>query len=161
MTAPPIEVTTIVSVSPELAFNGFVGRFGAWWPLEGFTISSLKLKQPPQKLFIEPGVGGRIIEIDAEGVEHIWGSVKTWVEFSELEFEWHVGRQPDRATRVNVTFQPSDDGRTGITLRQFNWEIMGDEAMEMRERNAPVWKRIICDDFPAYLTKNATLLKTL
>lgn len=141
----PITVTVVLDTTPRAAFDAFVDRFDAWWPKDPFSLGAGHLE-------LEPGQGGRILEhVGAD--DHVWGHVTRWEPPGLIELAWYVGRAPDQATHVQVTFQPTDDGRTGLTLVQSNWEVLGDEAGPMRDRNHAGWTTILKDGFAPFVAR--------
>ena len=53
---------------------------------------------------LESGVGGRIYERTADGVEHDWGVVTVWDPPKRLAYLWHLGRDRSEATDVDIRF---------------------------------------------------------
>ena len=153
MTIDPIEVSVVIDATPRAAFSAFVRDIGQWWPLATHSVSGARSGRPAQLLVIEPRLGGKIIEHDADGTQHIWGRVSRWDEPFLVAFDWHVGREPDMATRVMVRFDPTDDGRTGITLVHANWEVLADAGVAIRARNAGAngWPGLIGTHFANHL----------
>ena len=151
MTIDPIEITAVLDTLPEHAFWAFVRKIGKWWPLSTHSVSHAMHKTVASDLEIEPGLGGRIIEHGPNDEIHVWGTITVWEEFSRIDCTWHVGRTPDLATRLSIRFQPTDDGRTGITLIHSDWDVLGEDGLIIRNRNAGGWGRIIGTLFANYV----------
>ena len=95
-----------VQVPIERAFSVFVEQMEAWWP-PAHHIGD----KPFQSIFVEPRVGGRWFERDANGKECDWGTVRAW-EPPRLDGPTvsSVGRR--RLSRVRVV-----DTRRRLRLR--------------------------------------------
>ena len=81
-----------VACSAAHAFDVWTARIGAWWPPD-HTVTGT-----PAAVVLEAGVGGRIYERAADGVEHDWGEVTDWGRPTQLAYLWHLGG-PDRRHR--------------------------------------------------------------
>ena len=132
----PIKVTVVVNATPDVAFDAFVNDFGTWWPMAPFSMSE-------GTLTFDAGQGGQIVETAADGTRHVWGHVTVWQPGKTLAVLWYVGSTPDKATRVTVEFEQTDDRRTGVTLTQDGWEALGDQALSVRDRNDAGWQTIL------------------
>ena len=64
----PLRISFEVACPAEHAFSTWTSRIGAWWPSD-HTVSG----DPGLAVFLEGGVGGRIYERTANGVEYDWG----------------------------------------------------------------------------------------
>ena len=71
MSIAPIVRTIQVKAPPARAFDLFTSRIGDWWP-KGIG------KAPHVAIVMEPRVGGRWFERDADGNETQWGKVLSW-----------------------------------------------------------------------------------
>ncbi len=61
----PLRITVEVDCPPEHAFAVWTGRIALWWPSD-HTVSG----EADAEIVLEAGVGGRIFERTAAGVEH-------------------------------------------------------------------------------------------
>ena len=138
MTIAPIVKTVAVKTSPATAFDLFTQRMGAWWP-KGGTLA----KTPHAEIVMEPFEGGRWFERDASGAETQWGRVLTWVPPSRVLLAWQIdcdwGFNPDLVTEVELTFEPSGEGGTLVTLTHRNLERFGADAARHVERLSNGW----------------------
>ena len=129
ITITPIRREVTVPASPARAFQVFTEHFDAWWP-RGHHIGAADLHHA----VIEPRAGGRWYELDVDGTECEWGTVLAWEPPARLVLSWHLnGRfeyDPDaaRASEVEVSFQPSGEDSTVVTLEHRYLERM--EAAE-------------------------------
>ena len=73
-------------------------------------------------MILQQAVGGRIYERDAQGVEHDWGVVTAWEPPSRLAYTWHLGRDPDEATDVEIRFLAAGAGTTRVEIEHTGWE---------------------------------------
>lgn len=128
----PLLVSFEVAVPVEHAFDVWVARTGLWWP-RGHTVSG-----DPESVAFEPFVGGRIVERDAHGREHVWGEVTAWEAPSLLGFRWHLFFDAESATDVTMRFEPSEAG-TRIRLEQRGFERLGETGRSRREGNTHGW----------------------
>jgi hypothetical protein len=133
---PPLVVEVAVATDVDRAFAIWVERATMWWP-PGHTMSG-----EPAAVVFEPHIGGRIYERDQAGTEHTWGEVLVWSPPERLECLWHLGFSRDEATRVAITFTPSN-GDTVVRLEQTGWDALGDAGRARRERTVTGWTEVI------------------
>ncbi len=146
----PVVVDVFIKRDPATAFELFTGRIADWWPLQTHSLGASREDNPVKTVILEPHVGGRIYEIAQNGLEEPWGAITDWQPGEYVAFTWHVGRDPEAATRVSVRFQPSDTGGTHIKLTHDNWHVLGDEGSKLREGYAAGWHGIFNDEFVPY-----------
>ena len=110
----PLRVTFDVACSAEHAFATWTSRIGTWWPADHTVTGDRDLA-----IVLESGVGGRIYERTAHGVEHDWGVVTVWDPPKRLAYLWHLGRDGSEATDVDIRFvaRGPDDTRLEIEHR--------------------------------------------
>lgn len=129
MTIAPIRRTVHTKAPPTKAFGIFAGQIGRWWP-KGNGVGA----QPLVEVVIEPGVGGRWFERDAEGRETQWGCVLAWDPPERLILGWQLNREkwfdPDLITEVELTFSAAPDGGTDVSLEHRNLERFGQDAVQ-------------------------------
>jgi len=127
MTIAPIRHATRVKAPPAKAFEIFTGQIGRWWP-QGHGVGA----QPLVEVVIEPGVGGRWFERDADGRETQWGRVLDWDPPGRIVLAWQLNREkrfdPDLVTEVELTFSPATGGGTDVKLEHRNLERFGQDA---------------------------------
>lgn len=126
----PVQHELRVESGPEEAFAVFVERLGEWWPAE-YTWSGGKLEQ----IGIEARVGGFCFELGPHGFRCDWGRVTEFEPPARLAFTWQIGPSrepvpdPDRASEVEVTFEPDDEGTlVNVAHRGFDRHGEGAEA---------------------------------
>ena len=125
MSVAPIVHSLIVKAPPARAFDLFTQRMAAWW---GGGIG----KAPFVEIVIEPHVGGRWYERDAQGVETQWGDVLAWEPPARALFAWRINSQwkfdPDFLTEVELMFAPAEGGGSRVTLEHRYLERYGADA---------------------------------
>lgn len=87
------------------------------------------------EVVFEPFVGGRVYERGPDGMEHEWGEIVVWDPPNRVEYSWHIFLDPERATRVSVTFTPGVSGTT-VRLENSGFEVFGDRASERANGSA-------------------------
>lgn len=117
----PIEKTIEVDCNPAIAFAFFTERFGDWWPKQTHSIGADSHGTAPEKVLMEPQVGGRIYEVMPDGTEYGWGKICSWEAGSRIVFSWQFHKPDDQATEVEVRFTQVESGRTRIHLIHRNW----------------------------------------
>ena len=136
MSIAPIVRTVEVKAAPARAFDLFTSRIGDWWP-KGIG------KAPHVAIVMEPQVGGRWFERDADGNETQWGKVLSWEPPARVLLAWQINTRwsfdPDLMTEVELTFAPAEGGGTLVTLEHRNLERFGADAVPHVERLRGGW----------------------
>lgn len=112
-----VEVT--VPLSPEAAFDRFVGGMAGWWPAG----TSLRAGSGGADVLasIEPAEGGPWIERGSDG-EHLLGEVATWDPPRLVGLTWRPdgdvsgGVPGGTSGRVEVRTAPVDDDMTTVIV---------------------------------------------
>jgi len=142
VTIAPIVQSVTVGVPPARAFELFTRRIGDWWE-RGKSIAA----NPQAEVVMEPGVGGRLFERDADGAETLWGDVLVWDPPRRLVFAWRITAEfkydPDFETEVELRFDAADDGSTLVSLEHRNLERYGPSAERMSQRLAGGWPSLL------------------
>lgn len=128
----PVRESVVVGLAPEQAFELFTARLGTWWP-HNHQIGA----RPFVEAFIEPTVGGRWYERDAEGDECDWGRVLVWEPPHRLVLSWAFTSRfepepdPARTSEVEIRFRPHEKGAI-VELEHRHFERHGDGGKQMR-----------------------------
>ncbi len=122
-----------VQVPIERAFSVFVEQMETWWP-PAHHIGV----QPFQAIFVEPRVGGRWFERDAQGNECHWGRVLAWSPPHRVTLSWQLGPdwkvEPDlaKASEVEICFTAEGPSTTLVELEHSHLERHGEGYEKMR-----------------------------
>ncbi len=114
-----VVVSSEVELDPARAFEVFTTETHAWFrPVPGGGAW-------PRSLRFEPGAGGRVLDVGADGDVRTVGHVLTWETRPRLVFTLEIDH-PDRGigsgtTEVEVRFDPVDSG-TRISLEHRGWD---------------------------------------
>lgn len=148
MTIAPIQRRAHTKATPARAFEIFTGQIGRWWP-KGNGVGA----RPLEEVVIEPGVGGRWFERDAEGVETPWGRVLQWDPPRRLVLAWQLNRDkrfdPNLVTEVELTFQAAPGGGTDVLLEHRNLERFGQDAVQWLSNIGGGWTQKL-GEYAAY-----------
>jgi DNA-binding transcriptional ArsR family regulator len=134
----PVAKILELAVTPDHAFDLFVNRMGQWWPLTTHSVST----DEAQDVRIDGRVGGRIIEVTRDGVEHEWGVITAYDPGKRIQFTWHPGTPEDASTQVDVRFDAIDSA-TRVTLVHTGWEARGDDAQGIRDNYESGWDHVL------------------
>jgi len=144
MRPPDVVVTAAVEVAvdPATAFQVFTEEIGRWWRPGPINWND---SRAAVGMRIEPGVGGRWIEVydEATGEGFECGRITVWEPGRRLVFLYRdAGRQIDD-TEVEVRFQPIEGG-TRVTLEHRGWEKVDPEiARQKRQIKRWGWAGIL------------------
>jgi uncharacterized protein YciI len=123
----------LVGADPATAFDVFTAAIGRWWPLAELSVHGAGATVA----FID----GQIVERSADGEIALWGTVTRWEPPAAVAFTWHPGGTPERASRVEVTFTPSEAG-TLVRLEHSSWEVF-DDPTAARDEYDHGWPRVL------------------
>jgi uncharacterized protein YndB with AHSA1/START domain len=137
-----------VQGSVERAFSIFVEQMETWWPAEHHIG-----KQAFQCIIVEPRVGGRWYERDAQGSECNWGSVLAWEPPQRVTLGWHLGTEwkfdpdPAKASEVEIRFTAKNPSSTQVDLVHSKLERHGEgyEQLLAALRGPEAWSRVLAD----------------
>jgi uncharacterized protein YndB with AHSA1/START domain len=128
-----VAATVTVEAGVERAFQVFTERCHVWWPL------SYRLGQAERvDVVFEPRLGGRWYERTADGKECDWGVVLAWNPPDRISLSWQIGTgfvpepDPQRASRVDVTFVAAGIARTTVTVIHSEFERHGEHWKSMQ-----------------------------
>ncbi len=130
----PVRKSITVKTSVTRAFRVFTEGFDTWWPRSHHIGNS-----PMKRAIIEGFAGGRCYSEQMDGTECDWGKVLAWEPPYRLVFAWQVNPnwkyEPDlsKASEVEITFTPRDDGATSVELEHRYFYRHGEGFEKMRE----------------------------
>ena len=122
----------------EETFNFYTEQLDKWWPKLTHSIG----REKTDVVAMECKLGGRIYETQADGTEMFWGTVLEWDAPNRLVHSWHVGREEDEATEVEITFKDAGNGQTLVELTHRNWENLGEVAEMIHGQYGPGWDHV-------------------
>lgn len=134
----PLTMSFEVACSAAHAFTTWTSRISGWWP-QDHTITG----QVGLEVVLEPGVGGRIYERTPTGTEHDWGQVTIWEPPTRLAYSWHLRRDRNQATDVEIRFIALAEDRTRVEIEHYGFDHLGDAAMDWRDRNRNSWQTLL------------------
>jgi hypothetical protein len=147
VTSPPalVRVSVDVDVDPATAFAVFTDEIDAWYKKDRYTLYD---HRRTVALRFEPRVGGRLMDVydAATGEGREMGRVTAWEPGRRLVFV------DQRATEVEVTFEPVDDAVTRVTLEHRGLERLRDDEAERHARHG--W-RVLVPWYEQYVTRGA------
>lgn len=141
-----VRAVATVEAPIERAFQVFTQRCDAWWP------RPYRLGQTERiDVVLEPRAGGRWYERTADGKECDWGKVLAWHPPDRSALSWQIGLgfvpepDPQRASRVDVTFVEAGPARTTVTVVHSEFERHGEgwEAMQEGVSGEGGWPGIL------------------
>jgi hypothetical protein len=134
--------------TPLRAFDIFVHRMSAWWPLDSHAVSVAGGQAAPG-VAVEAWVGGRVVEALADGGSSVWGNVLICDPPHRFAMSWHPGTDPARPTRVDVAFDARPGGGTRVTLTHGGWDVWAADAPEKRGNYVTGWDFVFGTRFAA------------
>lgn len=144
MSIEPVRHSIEVACPPDRAFALFTRRMGGWWPH-----TQTPAANPAVDVMVEPEVGGRWYEVDAQGTETQWGKVVAFDPPERLILGWQLGKnfkyEPDLLTEVEISFMPTASGGTRVVLEHRDLERFGDYAEERRVQIDGGWPSRLAD----------------
>jgi len=145
---PPVVKTVTVRCAPDVAFRVFTADIGRWYPLAIYSV------RPAVDCALEPFVGGRLFEVDADGRETLWGSVTEWNPPHRLRLAWHARASEAEAQEIDISFRPVSGG-TEVRLAHDGWERLQVEAAEWRDRYDGGWVEVFERRYKAFADRAA------
>jgi hypothetical protein len=123
----PVRKTVHVKAPIDHAFEVFTSGLTRWWPHDHGVG-----KKPITKVMMEPWLGGRWLEISADGSETTVATITVWEPPRRVVLIWQINAQwkPDvtMKSEVDVRFAADGPDATNVELRHHKFETMGPEA---------------------------------
>jgi hypothetical protein len=126
-----VRVSVILAVGPGVAFEVFTQEIGEWYRKGVAQLPTDRM--PPGTLRFEGGVGGRLVEEDANGRCVERATVTVWDVGERLVFV------DQRSTEVEVSFQPVDRG-TKVVLEHRGLDQLPPDAANSAAKHG--WRRL-------------------
>jgi uncharacterized protein YndB with AHSA1/START domain len=134
----PIRLTFEIDCPAARAFAVWTTGIGTWWPLDHTATA-----EPGLTVVLEGRPGGRLFERTPAGAEHEWGEVLVWEPPARLVYSWHLRRDREDATEVEIRFVPVERSRTRVEIEHRAWERLGAEGTVWRDRNHGGWSTLL------------------
>lgn len=111
MTTEEVTVSTVVAVTPAVAFQVFCGEIDRWWRRS----SSYRHHEDSVVRFVEQPTR-RLVEVSVDGSLDL-GEVTRWEPPNLVRMDWRmpVGVEPGASNTVEVRFDPVETG-TRVTI---------------------------------------------
>jgi uncharacterized protein YndB with AHSA1/START domain len=135
-----VRTSVEVPVGAERAFELFTTEIATWWDEDKHI-----LRAPLADMVFEPFVGGQIIDRGVDGSECRWARVLSYepprrVCFSwDINLQWQLESDPERCSEVEITFEPTAETRTRVTLTHRRLDRHGPGWESMRDAVAGGW----------------------
>lgn len=159
MTIAPVVRTVTVKAPPVRAFALFTANIERWWPQTHHIGAN-----PFTTVILEPHVGGRWFERDADGAECPWGKVLAWEPPARLLLAWQITGQwqydPAFVTELELRFAAAEGGATLVTLEHRDLERFGADAERIAGLLGGGWPTVIAD-FASYAERQSTQKETV
>ena len=133
-TETSVERSVVVDAPADRAFTVFTEGIGSWW-----TPDHHILQAELAEMVFEPRVGGHVIDRGVDGSECRWARVlvyepPTRVVISwDINLQWQLEADPDRASEIEVRFVPEGPARTRVELEHWHLDRHGAGWEQMRD----------------------------
>lgn len=135
----PVIKSRILEIDPSSAFDLFTNRIQQWWPVASHSIHA----EAVATIRFDRIVGGRVVEVGADGTEVAWADVMVWDPPNRFVLSWHPNPNPVAASVLEVRFTALADGRTEMYLEHRGWEEFGDNGQELRDNYQAGWDIVL------------------
>ena len=115
-----IRKTITVHCSPATAFHLWTEKISLWWPKNHSISGNLETA-----VFIEGAVGGRIYEETPDGIAYVWGEVVVWEPPYHFAYNWYLGSDSQRPTRVEIRFTAQGENDTRVDVFHRGPDLIG------------------------------------
>jgi uncharacterized protein YndB with AHSA1/START domain len=134
----PLRLSYEIRCPADHAFEVWTTRLSSWWPT-GHSTSG----DPDTLVVLEPRLGGRIFERTPDGTDIDWGEITLWDPPHRLCYLWHISRDRQDATDVELHFVDLGNGTTRLDILHTGWEHLGAQGPAFREANTSGWNALI------------------
>ncbi len=136
-----VTTTIEVAVDPATAFAIFTEEIDRWWRPGAINWNH---SDRAVGIRIEPGVGGRWLELEADSEDGFeCGRITAWEPGERFVLEYRDAGHTIDGTEVEVRFDPVADG-TRVTLEHRGWEAVAAEVRAARRNGKRAgWANIL------------------
>ena len=143
----PIKKIVAVKATPEVAFKAFTEEIAAWWRLDRHSLDAENV----DSLVFETEQGGTVYQTMKDGSTIQWAKVQSFTPPDGFVLDWHIGVEPENASRVKVTFTAASDGMTEVVLTHSEFENSSPEDPETYKGHyANGWVTVFEDCFAGF-----------
>ncbi len=135
----PVVKRRTLEIEPSAAFDLFTNRIQHWWPVASHSIQAEEVTE----IRFDRHVGGRVVEVGADGTEYSWADVMAWDPPHRFVLSWHPNPSPAAATVLEVRFTATADGGTEMYLEHRGWEEFGIDGQELRDNYQMGWDVVL------------------
>jgi uncharacterized protein YndB with AHSA1/START domain len=129
-----VRASIVVDAPADRAFSVFTDDIGTWWdPTHHILEGDLA------EMVFEPRAGGHVYDRGVDGSECRWARVlayeppERFVISWDIDPQWKLEPDPDKASEVEVRFIPEGPDRTRVELEHRNLERHGDGWERVRD----------------------------
>jgi uncharacterized protein YndB with AHSA1/START domain len=129
-----VQASIVVDAPIDRAFSVFTEQIGSWWNADHHI-----LEGELAEMVFETRVGGHVYDRGVDGSECRWATVlayeppRRFVISWNINLQWKLELDPQRASEVEVRFLAEDPNRTRVELEHRNLDRHGDGWEQMRD----------------------------
>jgi hypothetical protein len=129
-----VDTSVVVETSTDHAFKVFTEGIGDWWPSEHHILEGELVE-----MIFEARVGGHVLDRGVDGNECRWARVLVYdppnrfVIAWDINPEWKLEHDPDKASEVEVRFVAEAPNRTRVELEHRHLNRHGDGWEQVRD----------------------------
>jgi uncharacterized protein YndB with AHSA1/START domain len=129
-----VRTSVVVEVPVERAFDVFTAQMSSWWNADHHIIEA-----ELADMVFEPHEGGYVYDRGVDGSECRWARVLAYEPPNRVVFSWDINPQwkletdLDKASEVEVRFIPEGEGRTRVELEHRHLDRHGEGWDGMRD----------------------------
>jgi len=129
-----IRRTITVERPVEAAFRLFTEGIDTWWPVGTHSYGG----DDVERTVFETRSGGRLYEVQKDGLERDWAEVVAWEPPDRIVLAWKICSP----TEVEVRFVAQGND-TRVELEHRGWENVSEERRAQRESYAGGWVQVL------------------
>ena len=135
----PVRKERLLALPADEAFRLFTAGMAEWWPLATHSLAG----ERATGVRFEERLGGRVLELTADGTELAWADVLAWEPPRRLVLSWHPTLEVAAASILEVRFEQAGSG-CRLRLMHGDWEAFGAQlGAELRDGYEPGWDVVL------------------